>query len=414
MKKSVFPSIPPETDQKVVSEWLDIIKRRECGIIVFPPKGDAYRRIQHLVTWTNVLKKRLGADYRKNVLVECSANTFVSNTTELFPGWLLSKIDINKKETLSVQECVKALQPVLKEVKSISFLLYETDDWFSKSRTDLLLFMSELSELEPRIQFLLFCEMNIASEHFLKLNIGSTTLVQNILTVPLYDREAILYFVHELGKYWSSVLPEEVVEAILAQIGCHTWIVKEAVRLYIKEHKIPENYNSKPTIRFKLESIWQQLSNTEKNVLLKVIRQNHDFAPDERTSLSHLIETGMVEKIEDTYKLTMPVFSEYIKEKAYSMSLTLGPEGSVLLDNQNVTNRFGALEKRALVCLLKKQGNLVNREELGEAVWINVVDSYSDWALDRIVSRLRKKIKKLNVDADRLVTHKKAGWLWKY
>ena len=52
-------------------------------------------------------------------------------------------------------------------------------------------------------------------------------------------------------------------------------------------------------------------------------------------------------------------------------------------------------EKRVFVLLKKQLGNICSREEIAEVVWgKNWFERFSDWALDQIMSQLRRKLVK--------------------
>jgi hypothetical protein len=321
MSSAQFPSVPDSTSENIVKEWLDIIKRQECGIISFPPRGGAYRRIEHLLGWNQLLKKYLGNSYKQYLLYDISAFDLTHISISDLAGTLLEQINIKSETVNKPQDFILATMPLLKQNQSLSFFIYETDDWFTNSRIDIMTFLSKICQLEPRIQFLLFCEIDIASPKIIKLNLGATTLTQNILTVPIYNHDDILYFITQLAKHWQVDISLKDAKKIIDKVGTHVWITKEAVRIYLKLGKIPNTFINFPTIQLKLETIWQQFSSPEQQILSKITSNQTLTKFDLGSSFNHLESIGIITTKNYSYSLTLPVFFEFIKQKNLTRNL---------------------------------------------------------------------------------------------
>lgn len=409
-----YPNICSQADEETVSPWLDFIKRQECAIIVFPPKGDAHRRVEHLINWTTILRKYLGKDYRSHRFAVDAMYPIIDASIDAILVRLLELLEVrNNTSPLTVQTFVSQLKPILNKNTSITFFLLDTDLWFRHLNKKILITLSQIAEKEPRIQFLLFCETDITSSDVLRLNLGTTTLIQNYQIVPLYSRCTIYDLIGEFGRYWQVTIEDSIRQKILNKVGCHTWLVKEAVRLYIKEKKVRDEYVTSPTIRFRLEAIWQEFSQIEQSVFLKIAISNEHFNSNENNSLKFVKDLGFVKNTDGKHRISVPVLEEFIKEKQLNRTMHLSGHNEVELEGENISGRFGGHEKSALICLLKNQGKLVKRGDLGRCVWGDGDEAFSDWTLDRLMSRLRKKIKQLGVDPAKLQTVKKAGWIWK-
>jgi len=61
--------------------------------------------------------------------------------------------------------------------------------------------------------------------------------------------------------------------------------------------------------------------------------------------------------------------------------------------------------------LIKNTNRVVTRDELAKAIWpINTEDYYSDWAVDRLVARLRSKIADLGMTREAVKTVRNQGY----
>lgn len=410
-----YPSIQPKTIESVVAPWLDTIRRQECGIVMFPPRGDAHRRIEYLLSSKRLLRKYLGRSYKKHMFVadsmfphgEISSENLALHLLQLFGG---------KNTSLTegaIPSFIAGTRKLLKKKATISFLLYDTDAWFRTGRTDLFTMLSKVAEKEPRIQFLLFCEIDITAPDLIKQNLGRTTLAQNVLTVPLYSNEDMKYFIESLESYWKQIIPSHIKDHIVSNVGPHTWLIKEAVRIQRRHSNENSGYHQLPTMRLRLETIWQQLTPAEQRVLMKIHTKEQILLGVEKHSLEHLKRIGFVTQDSQTPTITIPTLAEYIREKEQLRVLEVRNANELWLEDEQV-NRFFGLHEQAAICHLIMHGNQhVSRDSLAQAIWKEKSLDSSDWALDRHISRIRSKLKKLGISPQKIETIKKVGFIWK-
>lgn len=131
------------------------------------------------------------------------------------------------------------------------------------------------------------------------------------------------------------------------------------------------------------EELWESLNPTEQGVLFK-IEKDQKITPEERKTASYLWDSGFV--IEEKSKNTIfsPLFGNYLKQRQTTKNTT----GSVELSKK---------EHLLFTFLKSKAGTICEREEIIQAVWPEVEEfGISDWAIDRLVARLRVKLKSQN------------------
>lgn len=131
------------------------------------------------------------------------------------------------------------------------------------------------------------------------------------------------------------------------------------------------------------EELWESLEAGEQNVLLKVVKEQ-EVSSDERKIASYLWDTGFVVKMQGKDSVFSPLFTHYLKQR------------------QIVTDKGAGVElskkEHLLFTALKNKENVIcEREEIIQAVWPEVEEfGVSDWAIDRLVARLRVKLKSQN------------------
>jgi DNA-binding winged helix-turn-helix (wHTH) protein len=128
------------------------------------------------------------------------------------------------------------------------------------------------------------------------------------------------------------------------------------------------------------EELWESLSNIEQEVLLK-IEKGQGISPEERKGASYLWDSGFVSENGKKTIVFSPLFSHYLKQR----QIIKGNAGNVDLSKK---------EHLLFTYLESKIGTICEREEIIEAVWSEVEEiGVSDWAIDRLVARLRVKLK---------------------
>lgn len=129
-------------------------------------------------------------------------------------------------------------------------------------------------------------------------------------------------------------------------------------------------------INLQSEELWENLTKEEQSVLINKIKVGSISSEEEKKD-KYLWDTGFINADD---KIFSPLFENYIKDK----------EKLTSIDNVEFTKKenllFGFLEKNI--------NNICEREEIVNAVWPEVeVMGVSDWAIDRLVARVRSKLK---------------------
>jgi hypothetical protein len=392
--KLSFPSVPLSTAQSMLSQWLLIMKRKENALIVFSPKGGAYRRIEQLLLWKSLQKKILGS----------SVIRYCFHSFSLLPYSHATLADISQK---IVSEVKKKNKNALHY-----FLLYDADTWFTDHRIDIFVGLSELTEAHSDIRILLYCEKNITNSAYRHLLTDKTTLAQNILIHPLYSRSDMDYFIDDICKHWGMTISKTVKTGILDTVGRQTWLIKEAMRLYQARGISPsENLLSEPSMHVKVSALWDDFS-TKEQLLLKGIANNEPIEySSSNEELHHLLRLEILKQESDnSVSCTIPLLLAYIHEQASAYRLSIRDE-KLYLDTKPLSSELSKKEYTIVYTLISSQNTIVKRQTLAQLLWPN--NEYSDWSLDQLISRVRRKIQKLGVNSNQLVTHKKIGFQWK-
>ena len=141
-------------------------------------------------------------------------------------------------------------------------------------------------------------------------------------------------------------------------------------------------------INLQSEELWEGLNIEEQKILLSALGRQKLDEKDLKTG-KYLLESGFLMGQDGDYKIFSPLFEDFLKSKP-SLSQDK-PDKSGLVNNKLELSK----KEHLLFTYLKENlGEICEREAIIEAVWPEEEAlGVSDWAIDRLVARLRKKIK---------------------
>lgn len=129
------------------------------------------------------------------------------------------------------------------------------------------------------------------------------------------------------------------------------------------------------------EELWESLVKHEKETLLKV-GKNETVSDEEAKKASYIWDVGFVTKENGRNTLFSPLFAFFMEQKKQTEVV------------QGDAVHFSKKEHLLFELLLKHKDELCERETIISTVWPEYQDfGVSDWAIDRLVARVRSKLK---------------------
>lgn len=129
-------------------------------------------------------------------------------------------------------------------------------------------------------------------------------------------------------------------------------------------------------INLQSEELWDSLTTEEQIVLLKVNNQE-EISDQDRHMGKYLWDTGFISQTNSVFS---PLLACYLKQ---------------LHNKPNKENDFSKKELMLFEFLKSHSNEICEREDIIENVWSEVESlGVSDWAIDRLVARVRHKLKK--------------------
>lgn len=401
------PPITPATFEKRVSLWLKPLTAGESGCIMFCPKMDRYRRINQLLASKAILKKYLGKLEKFQFLIlEC--DFFHLEDPEDFDYYLTLKI--NQQTGKKFANFSQSLAYLKKQQLTLVIFVANAEKLLEKPLQPALAHLISLIEQDSVVRSLFFLEVNIISQENLPLVSAKTGILQNIIYSPLYEPKDVNQFINYLGVKWQLKIPPKLKEAIIKRCGGHFLLVKQAVRHFRDQPQtnLKEIFFSE-AMTLRLELISAAFSFKEKTILIKIANGSQGFnKKEDKTTLNYLTKIGIINL---RHQITVPLFAEYLKGQEKTSHLVL-QDNQLLINKVPVEDLFSRQEKRVLKKMLNQSGKIINRDALASVIWPSKTDQhYSDWAIDQLVKRLRKKLANLNLNPKIIKTVRSQGYL---
>lgn len=192
-----------------------------------------------------------------------------------------------------------------------------------------------------------------------------------------------------IQKYTLTASPQ-LKEKLLEYAGGHIQYLHLSVIICYEQQKTGKKHNvshylqeisDDERIRFLSEELWESLTSEEQTVIKKIIGGKNHISADERLKTKYLSDTGIVLYKRKKLVLFSPLFADYIAKK-----------------EQEEDNTSIDLSKKEHVLFQFLKSNLhaiCEREKIAEIVWPEYKDyGVSDWSIDRLIARVRGKLKK--------------------
>ncbi len=225
---------------------------------------------------------------------------------------------------------------------------------------------------------------DLAPEVFTKSSIS--LFAQNMYIRPAEKKDIKIIADTYKEKYKLSFSPNlesslfEVVDGYVQYLQLALISFHEAETKFKSKQEIFEFLSRDERIMLQSEELWESLNPTEQNVLLK-IEKGQEVSVDEKKGASYLWDSGFIVEDREKTVIFSSLFSHYLMQR----QMTKGSSLNVDLSKK---------EHLLFTFLKSKTGAICEREEIIQAVWPEVEEiGVSDWAIDRLVARLRVKLK---------------------
>jgi len=375
------------TFTEMVNSWSNICKYGESGSIYFYSKADFLRRFNQLDSDPVILKK-------------------------FFSKRDLFLFDIESLVIEDIDDLHKALSRFVSGKKPNLFFVLGLDDQLRQKNNH---FFSMFQDVESQIKdqsFIFVFNMDFTHPDYRKLLNLNSTFLQNTFLHPLYSNKDSEYFIHYLTRKWKLNIRREIMDQIIENCSGHFWLIKEAIR-YIRDNSTNDIeeifWHEQMQIRY--QSIWDQFLPSEKNVINGIIKANIPSSENEIHSLNFLLKTKWLNINKSQAWVSIPLLEQYIKKQIWKLVYE-HKNGHLYLNGVVIESSFSPKEKQLLTFFIDNQNKEISRDQISDNLSINEEEPLSNWAIDQLISRLRKKLKLVGSSVDTIRTLKNKGYIF--
>ncbi|MFQ5452141.1 MAG: helix-turn-helix domain-containing protein [Candidatus Paceibacterota bacterium] len=414
--EAYYPVEFRRTDAKVLCDYIKLHQ----SVQLIGMKRVGISNFLRYFLYSDSLKKKYFKDKTYRIFVPIDLNDLIE--CEIYPFWLLTF-----KRLVDVVDKSKASDRVKVLINGLFDKSIQTQDYFltvDSIRTALVLlvekgyvpilffvgfdrlldafttdFFSNLRGLRDATHKKLvyvftsyrdLCELN--SEVFDKNTVSVFSTLMYLRPAQSQDSKIICASLEE--KY-NLNLSKKIRQEVISLAGGHVQYLQLSV-IAINEYHIGTKASRRRALEFvkederitlQSEELYSNLTKHEQSVLTK-IALDKSIPPSQIKKAHYLWETGMVEGSASP-KVFSPYMIEYLRNVVTKQKT-----------NSNSSKTFLTGKEHALFQILKEhEGDVCERDVILSQVWAEYsAIGVSDWAIDRLVARLRKKLKQMDSD----------------
>lgn len=375
-----------------------VLQGESASVLCYPRCKVAYNLSAFLKKPT-LLKKYLGPHYKKYEFIVVTLEK--DETRESF----LEKIITDKKQRSLIEFCKK----IIRDGKDPYFFILQADyPLYTTTNKILSLLHSCVLRLE-KVGVMLFFETNIFGSN----SLGDTfqehnKFIQNVIFLPLYSKIERDIFLHNLCLDWKIHPPKKLISEISMSFGGSLWLLREGLRCF-KDYGYSDinRIIATPGIQLRIQAILTQLTSEEKKYIAQA--QSNQTINSTDPIHSYLSHIGLIEQKNKKWFITIPVLVPYLEELNTTQNLTISGK-RILFRNKDISFLFTPQEKNILTVLLNRKGMLVERDSIAKALWKEEwQEKYSDWAIDKLISRLKTTLQSLGIPRNIIQVKKGRG-----
>jgi DNA-binding winged helix-turn-helix (wHTH) protein len=349
----------------------------------FPCTGKT-RTINNLLSSKSELKKILGKSSSRYVFIYYTGTESANLKASEILQNIAAKMGLNSKsETTDTRSFIqKKCKELIEKGKEVVFIC---DSMESLPKDELEKHLLDISNVvrinEGRIHTILNLHFLEQIMSIIEKQPSLFTLANKIEYISTLPEKLLKKFIEYEAKKHNYKISKKEVEKIITYSGGILTLTKAIIR----------NGGDSLELDLKFKTIWDHLPITYKAVIEKSVMKSKIINPNEKLVAKLLNKTGILDLsiFKDKFKLTQQNNKIAVKK--------------MLNDNElQIYNYFS-----------KNKNKLVEKEKIAEIVYGKNNEDYSDWSIDQIISRFRKKLAKGGIDPTQLKTIKGRGYKWK-
>lgn len=362
------------------TRWHQILTSGESLSVLFPPVSDCQRRISQFIS----------EHQKEYVFLEVNPlDLATEELNDLEANLLHQSKQLPEFKTL---QSLDSLINLLRKSKRHLVITCPLADFLftPKGAHYLSLLQKVVIHLTPTLTCFLVFETDIIHPDHADLVRNYHMLFQHIDYYPLYSPADTSTFIDYLCQKWNIKMKMKNKKEIIEKCSGYFWLVKEALR-QIRDNG-SWNINSE-SFQYRLQTITQSLRESEYMAITKSLSKSRGFDEVQLHSRKYMQKTGLLDK---KYNLSIPLLEDAIVKLGASKRKLVLNKNQIFLNQVPVSNFFSRKEFRIIKLLLTHEGQTVTRDRIADVIWpMEVDEKFSEWAIDQLINRLRKRLSEL-------------------
>jgi hypothetical protein len=339
------------------------------------------------------------------------ALSYISN---VFQKALTKKLETEitsllQNENLSVSDFSKFIYSLTFEHGySISLMLGDFRKAYSNNTesNSIVRILSQIKRVNPmKISLAFFCEEEFTSANIKKIKDLSLFFTQNKINGGeiLFDDKSAEHLFNNHSGWKDFEYPQEYVnKAKRLSYGDPMTMKFLAEKASDNKNFINKMLTEKDPkkIYSLIDSEWLDLRYRKITNLLRRESIEYLLEPEEKEPTEFLKDTGLVIKNKEEWYFLNPLFEYYVtRDKSYLQDILTQTEKSGATEaastDRHIKQALTAKELLVFELLELNEGKVVGRDSIAQVMWgKDWQDDYSDWAIDKLISNMRKKFEK--------------------
>lgn len=400
-----------------------LLENRRSVVLVGMKRVGISNFLRFFLNHKSVTDKYL-KDTSKNVFIMVDLNDLVER--EIFPFWILTLkrisdyVDENIKDpeikrkvsqlfldSIQSQDLFLTIDGIRKSLKLLSDNEYMPTIFFNRfdriidsaTHSFFANFQGLIDATDRKLSFV-FTSMrpldSLSSEVFTK---HALSVFADTLYIKPAKKQDVKIVFEITSKDYGVTLTPELTDTLLNLVdGYNQYLQFALIALREQESKSSSELllrlQSDERIMLQSEELWESLNIAEQQVLEKIILSD-ELTQEDLRNAEYLLKTGM---LTEKHTVFSQLFENFLTER---------------INQKKKDNHILELSKKEntlLKYLVDHKNDICEREEIIETVWKEAESlGVSDWAIDRLVARLRAKLKQQNSPYE-IVTVKTRGY----
>lgn len=337
----------------------------------------------------------------KRIVDYVSKNNFLTNTKKQIESLFLDSIE-SRDHFLTIDGIRKSLLILIDQgyLPTIFYIRFDriaqasTPEFFANFQGLIDAMHKKLSFVFTSARALDTLKPDVFTKH------AVSVFADNMYVKPAHKKDVDIIFDAAIKKY-DYVMSQKLQDELLSLVDGYNQYLQFALIILSEQETLPVNSAqllslllSDERIMLQSEELWESLHTEEKELLTKIAAKRKTSVKDS----NYLLTTGIISLSGKTYQLFSPLFEFYLLER--------------LKEKQKENQKMELSKKEHLLMqyLEENKNEVCEREIIIERVWPEAETlGVSDWAVDRLVARVRQKLKSQDYSHE-IVTIKTRGY----